>query len=197
VAFIPSSASVNVLNPDGSQRSQKTLINGYQVQTAVAQQAPIYQIITPGGDTQGIFNFEYRIPIFGPVTMAPFFDAGLNKIVFANQLKVNAGQITSLNDQFTQAAFSNKVKIAAGTQALRMSTGVEFQVILPIVQAPFRVYWAYNPVVLQQYLQPPVVMDRSMFPNQTTFLNAVGNYSPAYPYYEKKSTFRFTIGRTF
>ena len=197
VAFIPSSADVNVLNPDGSQRSQKTLINGFQVQTAVAQSTPIYQIITPGGDTQGIFNFEYRIPLFGPITMAPFFDAGLNKIVFANQLRVNEGQISSLNDQFTQAAFSNKVKIAAGTQQMRMSTGLEFQVILPIVQAPFRVYWAYNPVVLQQYLQPPVVMDRTMFPNQTTFVNAIQQYSPAYPYYEKKSTFRFTIGRTF
>ena len=48
------------------------------------------------------------------MTLAPFFDAGLNKIVFANQLKVNKGQIASLNDQFTQAAFTDKVKIAAG-----------------------------------------------------------------------------------
>jgi outer membrane protein insertion porin family len=89
------------------------------------------------------------------------------------------------------------VKIAAGTQKMRISTGIEFQVVLPIVQAPFRVYWAYNPYVLQQYLQPPIAMDRSLFPNQTTFVNAVQTYSPAYPYYEKKSTFRFTIGRTF
>ncbi|MCU1326794.1 MAG: surface antigen [Bryobacterales bacterium] len=197
VAYIPSSASVNVLNPDGSVRTQKTLQNGYQVQSPVAQRTPIYQIITPGGDTQGIFNFEYRIPLFGPITMAPFFDAGLNKIVFANQLKVNAGQINALNDEFTQAAFTDKVKIAAGTQKMRISTGIEFQVVLPIVQAPFRVYWAYNPYVLQQYLQPPIAMDRSLFPNQTTFVNAVQTYSPAYPYYEKKSTFRFTIGRTF
>ena len=197
VAYSPSSANVNVLNPDGSQRIQKTLINGYLQQTAVVQNSPIFQINTPGGDTQGIFNFEYRIPIFGPVTMAPFFDAGLNKILYPSQLRVNQGQINSLNDNFTQAAFSNRVKIAPGTQAVRMSTGVEVQVVLPIVQAPFRVYWAYNPVVLQQYLQPPIVLDRSMYPNQTTFVNAVQQYSPPYPYYEKKSTFRFTIGRTF
>jgi outer membrane protein insertion porin family len=197
VAYIPSSATVQVLNPDGSPRVQKVLQNGYPVQAAVAQRTPIYQIITPGGDTQGIFNFEYRIPLFGPITMAPFFDAGLNKIVFANQLKVNPGQINSLNDEFTQAAFTDKVKIAPGTQKMRISTGVEFQVVLPIVQAPFRVYWSYNPYVLQQYLQPPIAMDRSIFPNQTTFLNAIQTYSPAYPYYEKKSTFRFTIGRTF
>ncbi len=197
VAYIPSSAQINVLNPDGSQRIQKTLVGGYIQQTAVRQNSPIYQIITPGGDTQGIFNFEYRIPIFGPVTMAPFFDAGLNKVLFPGQLRVNQGQIDSLNNDFTQAAFSNRVKIAPGTQAIRMSTGVEVQVILPIVQAPFRVYWAYNPVVLQQYLQPPIVLDRSMFPNQTTFVQAIQQYSPPYPYYEKKSTFRFTIGRTF
>jgi len=197
VAYIPSSAPINVLNPDGTQRVQKTLVNGYLQQTPVTQTSPIYQINTPGGDTQGIFNFEYRIPIFGPVTMAPFFDAGLNKILFPSQLRVNQGQIDLLNNEFTQAAFSNRVKIAPGTQAVRMSTGVELQVILPIVQAPFRVYWAYNPVVLQQFLQPPIVIDRSMFPNQTTFVNAVNTYSPAYPYYEKRSTFRFTIGRTF
>jgi outer membrane protein insertion porin family len=197
VSYLPTSAPISVLNPDGTQRVQKTLVNGYLQQTNVVQNSPIYQINTPGGDTQGIFNFEYRIPIFGPVTMAPFFDAGLNKILFPSQLRVNQGQIDTLNDQFPQAAFSNRVKIAPGTQAIRMSTGVEVQVILPIVQAPFRVYWAYNPVVLQQYLQPPIVVDRSMFPNQTTFVNAVNTYSPAYPYYEKRSTFRFTIGRTF
>ena len=164
---------------------------------SIRSNVPIYQIITPGGDTQGVFNFEYRIPIFGPVTMAPFFDAGLNKIAYANQLKVNSGQITTLNNNFPQAAFSNTVQIAPGTQQMRMSTGLEIQVVLPIVQAPFRIYWAYNPVVLQQYLQPPIVLDRSMFPNSTTFVNTINTYSPAYPDYEKRSTFRFTIGRTF
>ena len=108
-----------------SQRTQKTLIDGYLTSTDVAQNVPIYQIITPGGDTQSVFNFEYRIPILGPVTLAPFFDAGLNKIVYTNQLKVNPGQITNLNGQFPEAAFDDKVRIAPGTQAIRMSTGLE------------------------------------------------------------------------
>ncbi|HVW85455.1 MAG TPA: BamA/TamA family outer membrane protein, partial [Bryobacteraceae bacterium] len=197
VAYIPSSAGATILNPDGTPRVQKNLINGVLTPTTVTQQVPIYQIITPGGDTQGIFNAEYRIPIFGPVTLAPFFDAGLNKIAWANQLKVNAGQIASLNSQFPQAAFSDRVQIAPGTQAMRMSTGIEVQVVLPIVQAPFRVYWAYNPVVLRQFLQPPIALDRSMFPNQTTFVNTINQFSPAYPDYEQRSVFRFTIGRTF
>jgi outer membrane protein insertion porin family len=197
VAYIPSSASTAVLNNDGSARMQKTLVNGVLTETQVTQALPIYQIITPGGDTQGIFNFEYRIPIFGPVTLAPFFDAGLNKIAFANQLKVNPGQITNLNTQFPEAAFGDRVTIAPGTQRMRMSTGLELQVVLPIVQAPFRIYYAYNPIVLRQYLQPPVVADRSMFPNQTTFINAINSFSPAYPDFEQHGTFRFTIGRTF
>jgi outer membrane protein insertion porin family len=197
VAYIPSSASVQVLNNDGSARTQKVLVNGILTSQTVSQQVPIYQIITPGGDTQGIFNFEYRIPIFGPVTLAPFFDAGLNKIAFANQLRVNPGQISNLNSQFPEAAFGNRVDIAPGTQRMRMSTGLELQVVLPIVQAPFRIYYAYNPVVLRQYLQPPIVADRSMFPNQTTFVNAINTYSPAYPDFEQHGVFRFTIGRTF
>ncbi len=188
---------MNVLNPDGSTRMQKVLVNGYLTEEPVAQNIPIYQIITPGGDTQGIFNFEYRIPIFGPVTMAPFFDAGLNKVVWKNQLQVNPGEVSNLNSQYPEAAFTNNVVLQPGTQKLRMSTGLELQVVLPIVQAPFRIYYAYNPVVVRQYLQAPIVADRSMFPNQTTFLNAIETYSPAYPDYEQRGVFRFTIGRTF
>jgi outer membrane protein insertion porin family len=50
---------------------------------------------------------------------------------------------------------------------------------------------------VQQYLQPPIVADRSFFPNQTTFLNAVTSFGQAYPFFEQRKTFRFTIGRTF
>ena len=123
--------------------------------------------------------------------------AGLNKIVFANQLKVNGGQITSLNDKFPQAAFTNKVKIAAGTQQMRMSTGIELQVLMPVVNAPFRVYWAYNPMRVERFLQPPIVADRSLFPNTATFNSAIATYGIPVPFFEKHSTFRFSIGRTF
>ncbi len=197
VAYLPSSASTPVLNPDGSQRSQKTLINGTLVSTAVSLPIPVYQIITPGGDTQAVLNLEYRIPLFGPAMLAPFADIGMNKILFTNQLKVNNGQITNLNNQFTAAGFTDKVLIAPGTQAIRSSVGLELSVILPIVQAPFRIYWAYNPTTVQQALRPPIVLDPSTMPNGATVANAINTYSPSYPDFEKKSTFRFTIGRTF
>jgi outer membrane protein insertion porin family len=78
-----------------------------------------------------------------------------------------------------------------------MSTGLELQVLLPVVNAPFRVYWAYNPLLVRTYLQPPIVADRSYFPNNATFLNAIATYGAASPFFEQHSTFRFTIGRTF
>jgi len=197
IAFVASDATVNVYNNDGTQRTQKILINGVSTGVPVTQTIPIYQLIYPGGDTQLIGNFEYRIPIFGPLTMALFFDAGVNRILLPGELKMNPGRVTQLNAEFPQAAFNGKVRIAPGTQNLRSSTGIEFQVLLPVVQAPFRVYWAYNPNRIDQYLQPPIVADRSYFPNNATFLNAIASFGQAYPFFEKHSTFRFTIGRTF
>jgi len=197
IAFIPSSASVNQLNPDGSQRVQTQIVAGVKTPVGITLPIPTYQLITPGGDTHAVFNFEYRIPIVGPITLVPFFDAGANRILYPNQLTVNPGQISNLDNQFPQAAFSNRVKIAPGTQAIRMSTGLEIDVILPIVQAPFRVYYAYNPSTVREYLQPPIVVDRSTFPNAATFDNAIASYGTSYPYFEKRGTFRFTVGRTF
>ena len=142
-------------------------------------------------------NFEYRIPIVGPVTLAAFADAGVDRILLSNQLRIEQSRLSDLNTQFPQAAFDSKVRIAAGTQRMRASTGLEVQVLLPIVQAPFRVYWAYNPSILREYLQPPIVADRSMFPNAATFNSAIASYGQAYPFYERRSLFRFTVGRTF
>lgn len=197
IAFIANQTSVNVLNNDGSARMQKVYVNGVPTLQAVTENIPAYQIIFPGGDTQVITNFEYRIPIFGPVTAALFVDAGDNRILLPGQLKMNPGEVSLLNSEFPQAAFTGKVILAPGTENIRMSTGLEIQVVLPVVQAPFRVYWAYNPLRVDQNLQPPVVADRSFFPNNTTFLNYLNSFGQAYPFYEQASRFQFTIGRTF
>jgi outer membrane protein insertion porin family len=106
-------------------------------------------------------------------------------------------RVDQLNQQFPSAGFDGKVKIAPGTQAIRTSTGLEIEVLLPVVQAPFRVYFAYNPTNVREYLQPPIVADRAMFPNAATFNNAVASYGQAYPFFEKRTMFRFTVGRTF
>jgi outer membrane protein insertion porin family len=193
IAFIPSEATINVLNNDGSQRNQ--LING--VATNVTMNIPVYQLAFPGGDTHVVGNFEYRIPIFGPVILAIFADAGIDRILRPGQLNMDPSRIDYLNNEYPTAGFQGKAIVYPGTQKPRMSTGLELQVLLPVVQAPFRVYWAYNPLLVREYLQPPIVYDRSVFPNAATFDNAILSYGNAYPFLEQHDMFRFTIGRTF
>ena len=197
IAYIPSEASVNVINDDGSARLQKVIENGVEGFAPVLQKIPIYQLIFPGGDTQIVTNFEYRIPIFGPVTLAAFVDAGVNRISRTEQLTMNPSRVSELNGFFPQAGFSGKAVLAPETQRMRSSTGLELQIMMPVVNAPFRLYWAYNPQIVRTYLQQPVVVDRSFFPNQATFEQAVLSYGTPSPFYEKRKTFRFTISRTF
>ena len=55
-------------------------------------------------------NFEYRIPIVGPVTLALFIDSGVNKILLTNQLKMNEGRVSDLNSMFPQAGFDGRAQ---------------------------------------------------------------------------------------
>lgn len=197
IAYIPTSAPVNILNNDGTQRQQRLLVNGATTFTNVTQNIPSYQLVTPGGDLESVGNLEYRIPIFGPVILAGFIDAGIDRLVLSNQLKLNQDRVAQLTSQFPEAAFPNRAVIAAGTQRVRMSTGLELQVMLPVVNAPFRVYWAYNPWRVEEFVQPPIVADRSYFPNSASFFNSIAQVGQSYPVFERASTFRFTVGRTF
>ena len=106
---------------------------------------PSYQVTFPGGDTNIVGNFEYRIPLVGPVTLALFADAGIDKLLFPSQLHLNSGRLDQLNQEFPQAGFTGTAYIQPGSQKLRSSVGLELQVLMPVVNAPFRVYWAYNP----------------------------------------------------
>ena len=198
VAWIPSQSAAAVLNSDGSARTQKVINDKGEVSfQPVVQSIPVYRLIWPGGDMSVVGNYEYRIPLFGPVTLALFADAGFNRIVFPSQLALNEGRLSELNGTFPQAAFDGRVVIDRDTEKIRASMGVEFQIMMPVVNAPFRFYWAYNPFVVRKFLQPPIVADRSYFPNQASFFNSVAQFGQAWPFYEDKSTFRFTISRTF
>ncbi len=198
IAYVPTQGTINVLNNDGTPRQQKYLDStGAVSYVNVTQSIPSYQLVFPGGDTSVVTNFEYRIPIFGPVTLAAFLDAGINKLALTSGLKLNPDRIATLNGLFPEAAFADKALVAPGTQAPRMSTGLELQVLMPVVNAPFRVYYAYNPLTVREYIQPPFVADRSYFPNNATFLNSLATYGQAQPFFEKRGMFRFTVGRTF
>jgi outer membrane protein insertion porin family len=197
IAFIPTSSTVNVLNNDGTQRLQQQYVNGVKQLAPVTMTIPSYQFVFPGGDTNVVGNFEYRIPIFGPVKLAIFADVGIDKLTLPNQLRVNPSDLASLNSEFPQAGFNGHAYIVPGTQKLRASTGLELQVLMPVVNAPFRVWYAYNPSTFRGTIQPPIAADRSYFPNNATFLNALASIGAPIPLVERRDLFRFSIGRTF
>ncbi len=107
-----------------------------------------YTLTFPGGDTQGYGNFEYRIPIVGPVTAGLFFDGGTNGVLRKGALRLDPAGFKDLTDPisgFPGAGIRQQLSISRGTNfRLRGSTGIEFVVQLPIIQAPFRIYYAYN-----------------------------------------------------
>jgi len=93
----------------------------------------------------------------------------------------------------------------------RMSTGLELQMFLPVINAPFRIYWAYNPLRLDSPANPPIPISPSMFPQVCNpkggcQLTAAGDYtfnlarnafSPSFLLREPRKTFRFTVATTF
>jgi outer membrane protein insertion porin family len=86
-----------------------------------------------------------------------------------------------------------------------MSSGAEFQVILPIVNAPFRLYYAYNPLRLYKELPQQLAVDnaafRAMFPTsgagQYSYAQALQLYGPSYYLREPRKTLRLTVSTTF
>jgi outer membrane protein insertion porin family len=215
VAFLPTVSAVALRNPDGSfvlKDPSNPAKGNYTIPV------PVDQITFPGGDLSLVSNVEYRITIAGPVAIAPFFDFGFDPVVRRSQLRINNGQFTSINntpygcpelDPFFNTClgtqtfkFSQTLGILGGTNwQPRASTGLELQVFLPVVNAPFRIYWAYNPLRLNELAQSPVPITRSMFPDGAagdyTFQLARNTFSPVYQLREPRKTFRFTVGTTF
>jgi hypothetical protein len=104
-----------------------------------------YQTSFPGGDTELVANFEYRIPLFPHVAMSFFGDAGATGDLRQNQLQLNSTEFASLTQQFPLTSINRTLQLQPGTNFKpRTSAGIELVVQLPIVQAPFRIYWAYN-----------------------------------------------------
>lgn len=207
MGYIPSSGTIEERNPDGTltqyprvDASGNPVLDsaGNQIIDTKLKSIPVYQFIMPGGDTKVVFNYEYRIPIFGPVTLAPFFDAGVNRLTFPSQLALNPSRISELNQAFPSADFKSQAIIIPGSGNIRTSVGLELQVLMPVVNAPFRLYWAYNPNILRTNIIPPFPnYDPAIFGNQATYDAAKATYATPSPFNEKSSTFRFSIGRTF
>ena len=178
----------------------------------------VNSITFPGGDVEGVANLEYRIPIMGPVSATLFIDTGTTGILNKNELKLNSAGLTNINSQFPLLNQPAQLQIAPDTNFhLRSSTGIEFNINLPIVQAPFRIYWAYNPIRFHETIVAPY--DSVNMNNLFLQCQALGLVDPLKPkscdpiiltplspylvnpgrlnYFEPRQTFRFTVSRTF
>ena len=216
VAFLPSSNSIVLTNPDGTP-VPKNPLNPRQGNWTVP--IPVDQIVFPGGDLSVWGNLEYRITIAGPVAIAPFLDAGMDSIVRPSQLQIASQQYEQvistpfgcaqldagyncLGGKLLNPPPSQYLQVLSATNwRPRASTGIELQMFLPVVNAPFRIYWAYNPLRLDQQVLPPIPIQRSMFPagaaGDYTYHLAVNTYSPQFLLREPRKTFRFTVATTF
>jgi outer membrane protein insertion porin family len=203
LAYVPTEQTTQIFYLD------PTRLDGVGNPTLQQLAVPVllYSVTFPGGDAQAIGNVEYRIPLVGPVSMALFFDAGLNGALRRNQLQLDATGVADLQQKYPAASLSKELEIASGTNfKLRTSTGVEFVVQLPIVNAPFRLYWAYNLTRLNTTLDPP----RGIYnPDQLPPLPPGVRENIVIPQLdlltsgrritlsEPSKTFRFTVSRTF
>ncbi len=183
-------------------------------------------MVAIGGDTQLVTNLEYRIPIVSQVTFAFFTDFGMTIDALHSQLRQStAGQSLISGAQYgcptiingacfggSSVQFPDLLKIVPGTNFVpRMSNGAELQVILPIINAPFRVFYAYNSLRLYkdipQELAVPnsgpdnVNVFKSYFPTngagQFSYQQALQLYGADYILREPRKTFRLTVSTTF
>ena len=227
VAFLPSSNVITLTNPDGTpvlKDPSNPRLGNWTVPI------PVDQIVFPGGDLSAWGNLEYRITIAGPVALAPFVDMGIDPIVRPSQLQIATAQYdqvvsTPFGCPTLDAGFNcagGKVLNPKPSQFLqvlnqtnwqpRMSTGLELQMFLPVINAPFRIYWAYNPLRLDTQANPPIPVTPQMFPGSFnpktgqwemtaagayTYKLARETYSPSFLLREPRKTFRFTVATTF
>jgi len=229
--FIPTRVDLNLTNPDGSlvPRDPSNPTLGTNVQVPL----PVYRLASIGGDTSFTSNVEYRIPIVSQVTFAFFTDFGMTFNAQPSQLRQSVLGISALNAPLygcpnlingncvggTQVNFPLYLKTVPGTNYVpRMSNGAELSFILPIVNAPFRIFYAYNPLRLYKNLPQEFVLPNDTCPTSNPncstfkglfpFANAPGaaafSYQEAVQLYgadyvlrEPRKTFRFTVATTF
>jgi outer membrane protein insertion porin family len=114
----------------------------------------------------------------------------------------------------SQVGFLRNIHPISGTNFVpRMSVGAELSVIMPVLNAPFRFYYAYNP--LRLYEQPYCnlglgsnkdscsgeLITRGMFPTggagDYTYSEVTAAYGARNRFQEPRKTYRFTVSTTF
>ncbi len=227
--YVPTRVNLQLTNPDGTCVPRDPA--NPQLNQCIQVPLPIYGIASIGGDSNLTANAEYRIPIAGPVTFSFFDDFGLNVALKKGQLMQSIEGFNSLiaplygcpvwNNGACQGGipgslvgFQRNIHPIAGTNFVpRMSTGAELSVIMPVINAPFRLYYAYNP--LRLYERPycdlgigsrnqscsAQLITRDMFPpggaGDYTYAEAIQGYGARNTFREPRKTFRLTVSTTF
>jgi outer membrane protein insertion porin family len=217
--FIPVTVQYNLTNPDG------TLVPRDPTNPSLGNihiPIPIYRLASVGGDTQMTANLQYEIPIINQVSFNFFSDFGLTGDLQPGQLRQSVAGTSVLASPLygcptfvNGACFGGQAVPAFSSVQLnpvpytnwvpRMSVGAELQVILPIINAPFRLFYAYNPMRLYRDVPQQLAVDnatfRTMFPNSGaglfSYQEALQLYGASYQLREPRKTFRLTVGTTF
>ncbi len=228
--YVPNRATIQLTNPDGTCVPRDP--TNPQLNQCIQVPIPVYGIASIGGDTSLTTNAEYRIPIAGPVTFSFFDDFGLDVATNRGQLKQSPEGFATLTAPLygcavynngaceggipgSQVGFQKDIRPVAGTNFVpRMSLGGELGVIMPVVNAPFRLYYAYNP--LRLYERPycndvrlggkvqscsAELITRDLFPpggaGDFTYGQALQTYGAQNLFREPRKTFRLTVSTTF
>ncbi len=228
--YVPTRVNFQLTNPDGSCVPRDP--TNPQDNQCIQVPLPIYGVASIGGDANLTTNAEYRIPVVGPFTFAFFDDFSIDAATNHGQLKQSPEGFASLTAPLygcpvynngscqggipgSEVGFKQNIRPVSGTNFVpRMSTGAEMSVLMPIVNAPFRLYYAWNPLRLYEtpYCNDVFIggkqgsctaelITRAMFPpggaGDYTYGEAMEAYGARYIFREPRKTFRLTISTTF
>jgi outer membrane protein insertion porin family len=223
--FIPFATTTNVIFFNPHNLNQQGVPIPETIPVNVLEFVPT----RPGGDLKAVANVEYRIPLVSSyVSLSFFHDIGLNGILRPSGLQLDPAALASIRQQYPNPDFpcqpvgapcvniTNNLPIAPGTSFRpHTSAGVELDIQIPVIQAPLRIYYAYNYLRLDQTITPPLgaffvppaerealqqlgVYDTQIVPTLQDFLAHVRSSQTIPPgLFEPKATLRFAVSRTF
>jgi outer membrane protein insertion porin family len=212
--FVPTRVLFNLTNPDGSTVPRDPTNPSLG---AIQVPLPVYGIASIGGDVNFVANMQYTIPIYArTVAFVLFNDFGMNMATNVSQLRQSPEGAATLDaplygcPNYSNGAcqggvpikFSRTINPIDGTNYVpRDSIGAELDVMAPIINAPFRLYYAFNPLRLEKNFDQENLITRSMFPaggaGDYTFSQAEQVYGPLLQLREPRKTFRLTVSTTF